>query len=236
MKRRNKHNVIQQLYSLLTKIAVVLLTSGTVFDAALTAFIAPDDWVHVILSISCVVLVEGFLLVLWFAIDTDHEAPLALKITRAFLLVGLCVLLIQLPALSFNGQTPWITQIFIGASVAASIVDMLWHHWQIRSVSNDGHRIRRIRRRHAKDKAIRQLIAAYTKANQRLEARYKLERARLEANHKMALQEVAHYRNLLLEKAYAKDNLARGQMLARMARQEQSILPQPEPRQEGEFI
>lgn len=235
MKRRRHHNVLQQLISLLIKIVAVMLTSGAVFHAARSAFDTFTFPAQTIVATSCLILIEGFFLALWLAIDTDHEAPLVLKVTRALLLVGTCVMLIQLPALSSDGQTSSIVQIFLGASIASSIGDMFWHHWRVFSASSYDYRIRRIRRRHARDKAIKQLVSTYTQAQQRLETRYRLERAHLEANHKIALQEVARYKNLLLEKAYAKDNLARGQMLASMARQEQSILP-PEPRQEGEFI
>ncbi len=228
--------LLQQLFSLMSKIVAVSLTSEAVFSVARASFSTSNATAQVLFAVSCLVLVEGFFLMLWFAIDTDHKAPLALKAGRTVLLVASALLLVALSADFYTGRTLLAVQLFFGISISRSMVMMIRMHQKVKPAPQPDYKIRRISRRHARNKALRQIISAYNQANHLLETRYHAERARLEANHKKALIEVANYKNLLLEKAYAKDNLARGQMLAYRARQEQSILPQPEPRQEGEFI
>lgn len=225
-----------QLFSLMIKIVAVVLTSEAVFKTANASFSEPNALAQTLWAVSCLMLIEGFFLLLWFAIDTDHKAPFALKAGRMVLLAASSLLLVTLSAGVYTGLPLLAVQLFFGMSISRSMLLMIRMHQQVKPAPQPDDKMRRICRRHARNKALRQIISAYNQANHRLESRYHAERTLLEANHKRAIQEVASYKKLLLEKAYAKDNLARGQMLAHSARQEQTILPQPEPRQEGEFI
>lgn len=225
MKKSDDFYFTQQVIDLLIKVAGVLLTSVATYQVAKNTFIhLPDPW-HEIVALGALILVEGAFVATWFAIDTQKSAPMAMKISWAVTLVTIYGALLVIALVNGEGSAGWafrlVLAIMIGKSIyAAGVHEVLKNNRKSEQNVTHAYSVRRLKRKIERQKAIDSLIDTNKEQEYRRDLENQVEKARLDAEHEAAMIDVHLHRELLLERVYAKDNLARGQFLAKIAQSE----------------
>lgn len=226
MNKKTDYYLTQFVIDVMIKLAGVLVTSVATWNVAHEAFnYLSEPWLSVV-SVGALILVEGAFIASWLAIDTQRNAPISLKVAWAATLITIYVALLVLSMANGEGTTGWAFRFVLAVMIGRSIYEAGVHE-VVRSQRRDDRNIRnsyvvrRIERRYARENAIKSLHETSDETNYVRELQDVVERARLEAEHEAAMMDARLYRELLLERVYAKDNLARGQILASIAREKE---------------
>ncbi len=214
----------QRLIDLMIKIAGVVLTSVATYQVASSTFSHIElPWQNIV-TFGALILVEGAFVLTWFALDTQRNAPMAMKISWSVTLVTIYVALLVIGIINGEGTAGWAFRLVLGIMIGKSVYEAGVYEVMKSSRKSDrdimnAYSVRKLKRKVDRQKAIHAMIDANQEAAYRRELTDKVDRARLEAEHEAALLNVEIHRSNLLERIRAKDSLARGQFLASLARE-----------------
>lgn len=212
----------QRIIDLLMKIAGVIVTSAATIEVASDAFRNIEEpWLTVI-RVGALMLVEGAFIVSWLAIDTQHNAPMPMKIAWAITLIVIYVALLVIALEHGEGAAGWafrfVLAVMIGRSIyEAGMYELLKNHKKAERDIRSSFVVRRVGRQLAKKDAIKSLNMESLQSNYARELGSEVSRAKLEAEHEAALIDVKLMRERLLASVHAKDNLARKKFQAQLA-------------------
>lgn len=223
MKRKFEFHLTQLVIDVMMKVAGVLVTSVATWRVAQHAFdYLEEPWLTVV-SIGALLLVEGAFLAAWLAIDTQKQAPPSLKVAWSVTLITIYAALLVLALAHGEGSAGWafrfVLAVMIGRSIyEAGVYELIKTHRATERNVKKAYVVRRLERKHARANAIKAMYASSEESSYVRELQDVVERARLEAEHEVAMMDTKLYRDLLLERVYAKDTLSRGQILAKLAK------------------
>ena len=221
----------QRLIDLMIKVAGVVLTSVATYQVASSTFAHIEGPWQQIVTLGALLLVEGAFVLTWFALDTQRNAPMAMKVSWAITLVTIYVALLVIGIINGEGTAGWAFRLVLGIMIGKSVYEAGVYEVLKNSRKSDrdimnAYSVRRLKRKVDRQKAIHAIIDANAEAAYRRELNDQVDRARLEAEHEAALLNVEIHRSNLLQRIHAKDSLARGQLLASLAQQkEDASLP-----------
>lgn len=198
---------------LLIKVFCAIWVSIKAFPAALDSFMhLPYPWSHVV-SISAVIGLEAALLLSWFTLDNHrHLSPQAIVTSSITLTLSYTAfLIICLP--STSSVIAWLVHFIMLTMIVRSTV----HAGFPRLVAS--HFMDVLKREDDINLDESTSFAGYT-SDPVLNFDFELNKARLEIEKEIALAEVEFYKEMLKERAYAKANLAKGQLLAKLAQED----------------
>ena len=222
MNRRFDLYLTQQAIDLLMKLAGVAVTSVATVSVARSAFsYLSEPWLSFV-TFGALILIEGAFIASWLAIDTQRNAPMALKVAWSVTLITVYVALLIVALAHGEGSAGWafrfVMAVMIGRSIyEAGVYEVLKSNHRADHDIRNAYVIRRLKRRHARDSAIKTLHVNSDESNYSRELKNVVERARIDAEHEAAMVDTQLYRALLIERIHAKDRLARGQLQARLA-------------------
>ncbi|MFK7848305.1 MAG: hypothetical protein AB8G77_23660 [Rhodothermales bacterium] len=225
MKKTVDFYFTQRLIDLMIKAAGVVLTSVATYQVASNTFAHLDAPWNGIVAIGALFLVEGAFVATWFAIDTQKQAPMAMKVSWAVTLITIYTALLVIGIVNGEGSAGWafrlILAIMIGKSIyEAGVYEVLKSQRKSDQNIEKAYKVRRLKRKVEREKAIHALLDTNMEQGYRRELADRVDRARLDMEHEAAMIKVQLHREHLMERVHVKDNLARGQILARMAHQE----------------
>ncbi len=222
MKKKFDFYWTQRIIDLLMKIAGVVVTSAATIEVAHTAFgdIA-EPWLTVI-KVGALILIEGAFIASWLAIDTQHSAPMPMKIAWAITLIVIYVALLIIALNHGEGAAGWafraVLLVMILRSIyEAGVYEVLKNQRKEERNISSSFKVRRVGRQLAKADAIKALNMESAQSNYARELGSEVARAKIEAEHEAALIDVKLMRERLLASVHAKDNLARKKFQAQMA-------------------
>lgn len=222
MKKKFDFYWTQRVIDLLMKLAGVVVTSAATIEVADQAFSNIDEpWLTVI-KVGALILVEGAFIASWLAIDTQHSAPMQMKMAWAITLLVIYFALLVLALNHGEGAAGWAFRAVLFVMICRSIYEagvyeVLKNQRKAERDVRSSYSVRRIGRQLAKKDAIKALNMESTQANYARELGTEVARAKIEAEHEAALIEVKLMRERLLASVHAKDNLARKKFQAQMA-------------------
>ncbi|MEZ4699471.1 MAG: winged helix-turn-helix domain-containing protein [Rhodothermales bacterium] len=223
------------------KVAGVVVTSAATLEVAKQAFVGIDEpWLTVI-KVGALMLVEGAFIVSWLAIDTQHNAPMPMKIAWAVTLVVIYVALLVIALEHGEGAAGWafrfVLAVMIGRSIyEAGMYELLKNHKKAERDIRSSFVVRRVGRQLAKKDAIKALNMESIQSNYARELGSEVARAKLEAEHEAALIDVKLMRERLLASVHAKDNLARKKFQAQLAAENRSAQYQLDSAKNGSLM
>lgn len=214
----------QRLIDLMIKVAGVVLTSVATYQVASSTFAHIEGPWQQVVTLGALLLVEGAFVLTWFALDTQRNAPMAMKVSWSITLMTIYVALLVIGIINGEGTAGWAFRLVLGIMIGKSIYEAGVYEIMKNSRKSDrdiknAYSVRRLKRRVDRQKAIHAIIDANAESAYRRELNDQVDRARLEAEHEAALLNVEIHRSNLLQRIRAKDSLARGQLLASMAQQ-----------------
>ena len=204
------------------KLAGVVVTSAATIEVADEAFSNIEQpWLTVI-KVGALILVEGAFIASWLAIDTQHSAPMQMKVAWAITLLVIYFALLVLAINHGEGAAGWAFRAVLFVMICRSIYEagvyeVLKNQRKAERDIRSSFAVRRIGRQLAKKDAIKALNMESAQANYARELGTEVARAKIEAEHEAALIEVKLMRERLLASVHAKDNLARKKFQAQMA-------------------
>ncbi len=222
MKKKFDFYWTQRVIDLLMKLAGVVVTSAATIEVADQAFSNIDQpWLTVI-KVGALILVEGAFIASWLAIDTQHSAPMQMKIAWAITLLVIYFALLVLALNHGEGAAGWAFRAVLFVMICRSIYEagvyeVLKNQRKAERDVRSSFAVRRVGRQLAKKDAIKALNMESAQANYARELGSEVARAKIEAEHEAALIEVKLMRERLLAGVHAKDNLARKKFQAQMA-------------------
>ncbi len=211
----------QRIIDLLMKIAGVVVTSAATLEVASQAFSDIEEpWLTVI-KVGALILVEGAFIVSWLAIDTQHNAPMPMKIAWAVTLVVIYIALLVIALEHGEGAAGWafrfVLAVMIGRSIyEAGMYELLKNHKKAERDVRSSFIVRRVARQLSKKDAIKALNMESMQSNYARELGSEVARAKIEAEHEAALIDVKLMRERLLATVHAKDNIARKKFQAQL--------------------
>ncbi|MEM8484046.1 MAG: hypothetical protein AAF564_00795 [Bacteroidota bacterium] len=216
----------QRLIDLMIKVAGVVLTSVATYQVANSTFAHIEGPWQVAVTLGALLLVEGAFVLTWFALDTQRNAPMAMKVSWSITLVTIYVALLVIGIINGEGSAGWAFRLVLGIMIGKSVYEAGVYEVLKNSRKSDkdimnAYSVRKLKLKVERQKAIHAMIDANTEAAYRRELNDQVDRARLEAEHEAALLNVEIHRTNLLQRIRAKDSLARGQLLASLARNEE---------------
>ncbi len=225
MKKNVDFYFTQRLIDLMIKAAGVVLTSVATYQVASSTFAHLDSPWHGMVTIGALFLVEGAFVATWFAIDTQKQAPMAMKISWAATLITIYTALLVIGMVNGEGSAGWafrlILAIMIGKSIyQAGVYEVIKSQRKSERDIEKAYKVRRLKRRVEREKAIHALLDSNLEQDYRRQLADEVDRARLDVEHEAAMIKVQLHREHLMERVHAKNNLARGQILAKLAHQE----------------
>ena len=204
------------------KLAGVVVTSAATIEVADEAFSNIEQpWLTVI-KVGALILVEGAFIASWLAIDTQHSAPMQMKVAWAITLLVIYFALLVLALNHGEGAAGWAFRAVLFVMICRSIYEagvyeVLKNQRKAERDIRSSFAVRRVGRQLAKKDAIKALNMESAQANYARELGTEVARAKIEAEHEAALIEVKLMRERLLASVHAKDNLARKKFQAQMA-------------------
>ena len=222
MKKKFDFYWTQRVIDLLMKLAGVVVTSAATIEVADQAFSNIEQpWLTVI-KVGALILVEGAFIASWLAIDTQHNAPMQMKMAWAITLLVIYFALLVLALNHGEGAAGWAFRAVLFVMICRSIYEagvyeVLKNQRKAERDVRSSFAVRRIGRQLAKKDAIKALNMESSQANYARELGTEVARAKIEAEHEAALIEVKLMRERLLASVHAKDNLARKRFQAQMA-------------------
>ena len=222
MKKKFDFYWTQRVIDLLMKLAGVVVTSAATIEVADQAFSNIEQpWLTVI-KVGALILVEGAFIASWLAIDTQHSAPMQMKIAWAITLLVIYFALLVLALNHGEGAAGWAFRAVLFVMICRSIYEagvyeVLKNQRKAERDVRSSFAVRRVGRQLAKKDAIKALNMESQQANYARELGSEVARAKIEAEHEAALIEVKLMRERLMASVHAKDNLARKKFQAQMA-------------------
>ena len=222
MKKKFDFYWTQRVIDLLMKLAGVVVTSAATIEVADEAFSNIEQpWLTVI-KVGALILVEGAFIASWLAIDTQHSAPMQMKVAWAITLLVIYFALLVLALNHGEGAAGWAFRAVLFVMICRSIYEagvyeVLKNQRKAERDIRSSFAVRRVGRQLAKKDAIKALNMESAQANYARELGTEVARAKIEAEHEAALIEVKLMRERLLASVHAKDNLARKKFQAQMA-------------------
>ncbi len=204
------------------KLAGVVVTSAATLEVAHAAFgDIGEPWLTVV-KVGALILIEGAFIASWLAIDTQHSAPMPMKIAWAITLIVIYAALLIIALNHGEGAAGWafraVLLVMILRSIyEAGVYEVLKNQRKEERNIRSSFKVRRIGRQLAKTDAIKALNMESAQANYARELGSEVARAKIEAEHEAALIDVKLMRERLLASVHAKDNLARKKFQAQMA-------------------
>ena len=238
MKKKFDFYWTQRVIDLLMKLAGVVVTSAATLEVAQSAFgDIEEPWLTVI-KVGALILVEGAFIASWLAIDTQHSAPMPMKIAWAVTLLVIYAALLIIALNHGEGAAGWAFRAVLFVMILRSIYEagvyeVLKNQRKEERDIRSSFAVRRIGRQLAKKDAIRALNMESAQANYARELGTEVARAKIEAEHEAALIDVKLMRERLLASVHAKDNLARKKFQAQMALESKQTLYQLEAAKNG---
>ena len=212
----------QRIIDLLMKVAGVVVTSAATWQVASEAF---DDiqepWLTFV-RVGALLLVEGAFIISWMAIDTQHSAPMAMKVAWSITLIVIYAALLVIAFEHGEGAAGWafrfVLLVMILRSIyEAGVYETLRSQKKAERDIRSSFAVRRVARQLAKKDAIRALNMESNQSNYARELGTEVSRAKIEAEHEAALIDVKLMRERLLSNVHARDNLARKKFQAQLA-------------------
>lgn len=222
MKKKFDFYWTQRIIDLLMKIAGVVVTSAATIEVAHNAFSDINEpWLTVI-KVGALILIEGAFIASWLAIDTQHNAPMPMKIAWAITLIVIYMALLIIALNHGEGAAGWafraVLLVMILRSIyEAGVYEVLKNQRKEERNIRSSFKVRRVGRQLAKTDAIKALNMESAQANYARELGSEVARAKIEAEHEAALIDVKLMRERLLATVHAKDNLARKKFQAQIA-------------------
>lgn len=214
MKKKFDFYWTQRIIDLLMKLAGVVVTSAATIEVAHQAFSDIEEpWLTVI-KVGALILIEGAFIASWLAIDTQHNAPMQMKMAWAITLIVIYVALLIIAINHGEGAAGWafraVLLVMILRSIyEAGVYEVLKNQRKEERNIRSSFKVRRIGRQLAKTDAIKALNMESAQSNYARELGSEVARAKIEAEHEAALIDVKLMRERLLASVHAKDNLAR---------------------------
>jgi hypothetical protein len=221
MKKKFDFYWTQRVIDILMKLAGVVVTSAATLEVAQKAFgDTAEPWLTVI-KVGALILVEGAFIASWLAIDTQHSAPMPMKVAWAITLLVIYVALLIIALNHGEGAAGWafraVLFVMIMRSIyEAGVYEVLKNQRKEERDVRSSFAVRRIGRQLTKKDAIKALNMESAQANYARELGSEVARAKIEAEHEAALIDVKLMRERLLASVHAKDNLARKKFQAQM--------------------
>lgn len=212
----------QRIIDLLMKLAGVVVTSAATLEVAQSAFgDIQEPWLTVI-KVGALILIEGAFIASWLAIDTQHSAPMPMKVAWAITLIVIYVALLIIALNHGEGAAGWafraVLLVMILRSIyEAGVYEVLKNQRKEERNIRSSFKVRRVGRQLAKADAIKALNMESAQANYARELGSEVARAKIEAEHEAALIDVKLMRERLMASVHAKDNLARKKFQAQIA-------------------
>ena len=222
MKKKFDFYWTQRIIDLLMKIAGVVVTSAATIEVAHNAFgDISEPWLTVI-KVGALILIEGAFIASWLAIDTQHSAPMPMKVAWAITLLVIYIALLIIALNHGEGAAGWafraVLLVMILRSIyEAGVYEVLKNQRKEERNIRSSFKVRRVGRQLAKTDAIKALNMESAQANYARELGSEVARAKIEAEHEAALIDVKLMRERLLASVHAKDNLARKKFQAQIA-------------------
>ena len=238
MKKKFDFYWTQRVIDLLMKLAGVVVTSAATLEVAQTAFHdIQEPWLTVI-KVGALILVEGAFIASWLAIDTQHNAPMPMKVAWAITLLVIYSALLIIALKHGEGAAGWAFRAVLFVMILRSIYEagvyeVLKNQRKEERDIRSSFAVRRIARHLAKKDAIRALNMESAQANYARELGTEVARAKIEAEHEAALIDVKLMRERLLASVHAKDSLARKKFQAQMALESRQTMYQLEAARNG---
>ncbi len=204
------------------KLAGVVVTSAATIEVAHSAFgNIEEPWLTVI-KVGALILIEGAFIASWLAIDTQHSAPMPMKVAWAITLIVIYIALLIIALNHGEGAAGWAFRAVLLVMILRSIYEAGVYEvlkTQRKEERNIGSsfKVRRVGRQLSKTDAIKALNMESAQANYARELGSEVARAKIEAEHEAALIDVKLMRERLLATVHAKDNLARKKFQAQIA-------------------
>lgn len=222
MKKKFDFYWTQRIIDLLMKLAGVVVTSAATIEVAHEAFgDIQEPWLTVI-KVGALILIEGAFIASWLAIDTQHSAPMPMKVAWAITLVVIYLALLIIALNHGEGAAGWafraVLLVMILRSIyEAGVYEVLKNQRKEERNIRSSFKVRRVGRQLAKTDAIKALNMESAQANYARELGSEVARAKIEAEHEAALIDVKLMRERLMASVHAKDNLARKKFQAQIA-------------------
>ena len=222
MKKKFDFYWTQRIIDLLMKLAGVVVTSAATLEVAHTAFgNIEEPWLTVI-KVGALILIEGAFIASWLAIDTQHSAPMPMKVAWAITLIVIYFALLIIALNHGEGAAGWafraVLLVMILRSIyEAGVYEVLKNQRKEERNIRSSFKVRRVGRQLAKTDAIKALNMESAQANYARELGSEVARAKIEAEHEAALIDVKLMRERLMASVHAKDNLARKKFQAQIA-------------------
>ena len=222
MKKKFDFYWTQRIIDLLMKLAGVVVTSAATLEVAHTAFgNIEEPWLTVI-KVGALILIEGAFIASWLAIDTQHSAPMPMKVAWAITLIVIYFALLIIALNHGEGAAGWafraVLLVMILRSIyEAGVYEVLKNQREEERNIRSSFKVRRVGRQLAKTDAIKALNMESAQANYARELGSEVARAKIEAEHEAALIDVKLMRERLMASVHAKDNLARKKFQAQIA-------------------
>ncbi len=222
MKKKFDFYWTQRIIDLLMKLAGVVVTSAATLEVAHTAFgNIQEPWLTVI-KVGALILIEGAFIASWLAIDTQHSAPMPMKVAWAITLIVIYFALLIIALNHGEGAAGWafraVLLVMILRSIyEAGVYEVLKNQRKEERNIRSSFKVRRVGRQLAKTDAIKALNMESAQANYARELGSEVARAKIEAEHEAALIDVKLMRERLMASVHAKDNLARKKFQAQIA-------------------
>ena len=199
------YGIYRHLFELLIKVACIFATSSLIIQAFATYFADLNTLWQFHVSFSALVLIEASLVVSWFALETQVEVPRAIKFVSAVILLCILGVIFIVSEMYIGGVSQPMKALFLSAIFIRCLIASPLPAPFVQSKRN------RLSSR-------KELIAEMRKTaeqNQRLSVvNDMIDRALLRERQKQALKEVAILKLKLIQRAYAKHNLAMAQINA----------------------
>ena len=222
MKKKFDFYWTQRIIDLLMKLSGVVVTSAATLEVAQSAFgEISEPWLTVI-KVGALILIEGAFIASWLAIDTQHSAPMPMKIAWAITLIVIYIALLIIALNHGEGAAGWafraVLLVMILRSIyEAGVYEVLKNQRKEERNIRSSFKVRRVGRQLTKADAIKALNMESAQANYARELGSEVARAKIEAEHEAALIDVKLMRERMLASVHAKDNLARKKFQAQIA-------------------
>ena len=211
MKRKADLYLTQRVIDLMIKGAGVLITSVATYQVARDTFGHLASPFDTIVSMGALLLVEGAFVATWFAIDTQHHAPMATKISWALTLVTLYIALLVIGVVNGEGSAGWafrfVLAIMIGKSIyEAGVYEVLRNTRKADRDITRSYAVRTLKLKIDRENEIHKIVDSNRERAYRRELADRVTRARLEIEHEAAMMDVEQHRSTLMERIHAKDS------------------------------
>lgn len=228
MSKKYDFYVAQYIIDLLVKAAAIVLTSSATLNVAREAFSQIEEPWFTAIQVAAIILIEGAFLASWLAIDTQHHAPMAMKVAWSVTLIAIYVALMVLALEHGEGMAGWafrlVLAVMIGRSIyEAGVYEVLRNRRKEDQDVRSSRAVRRIQRQLMKKNAVKSMKLESVETNYARQLRAEVDRARIDAEHEAALVDIHLMRERLSIQVQQDDVLQRQRQHLQILQEEQYI-------------